>query len=282
MIVFLLRKGPKLLVFLLLVVNVFLLAFLLVGCTNSSSQYSNVYLIEYKFNQSSAFYSKIENAYSNSNNDDLTSMRVYVGYRGICVKTDNATSCSTNFENTNYKEAYPGVSLYNTDANSTSSSLSLVDMAVKFNTKVTQPYILMASLVLTLFLLANLLYGCIPLLPWKWVASYTSFALSSILCILWGIGGMWVDVAAKSGAVLGATASMTIIEASIGHRAAAMIWCSFSFYVVSLVCTSVGLGKQIRSKQESLEKDSKSLASSMPGAFAGKNPFTSGRVRQFV
>ncbi|KAG7711390.1 hypothetical protein KL914_000032 [Ogataea haglerorum] len=282
MIVFFLRKGPKLLVLLLLVINIFLLAFLLVGCSSSSSQYSNVYLVEYKFNQSSAFYNKIENAYSRSNNDDLTSMRVLVGYRGICVKTDSATLCSTNIEKTNYKEIYPGVSLYNTDANSTSSSLSLVDMAVEFNTKVTQPYILMASLVLTLFLLGSLLYAYIPLLPWKWVAPYTSFALSSVLCVLWGIGGMWAHVAAKSGAVIGTTASMTIIEGSIGHRAAAMIWSSFSFYVVSLVCTSVGLAKQIRSKQESLEKDSKSLASSMPGTFTGKNPFPTGRVRQFV
>ncbi|KAH3666298.1 hypothetical protein OGAPHI_004487 [Ogataea philodendri] len=280
--VFLLRKGPKIGMILILFVNVFLLAFLLVGCTTSESRYSDVYLLQYEFNQSSSMFPLIESAYEKTNSKSMSKMKVRVGYKGICVEANGTNSCSTSLGSTDYKSTYPGVSLYNTGSNSTTTSMNLVDIAVQYNAKVSEPFVLMASLVLTLLLLVSLVYGSIPFLPWKHVCSYTSFSLSAILCILWGIGAMWAHVAANAGAKLSATSSMTIVAATIGSRAAAMIWCSFSFYIVALFGTIFGLVAEIRRRRDLFEKDSKSLASSMSGSHAAKNPFENSRFRQFV
>ena len=81
-----------------------LLSFLLLGCIDTSSNYSNVYLLSYKFNQSSPLYDylstsinwSITTTTTNNNSTAIDELSVKVGYMGVCLSSSSKDiSCTT-------------------------------------------------------------------------------------------------------------------------------------------------------------------------------------------
>lgn len=225
-----LRKLPRASIILFLIITTFLLSFLLLGCSKTSSTYSSVYLISYKYNSSSSFYSLIESAYNKKNLTGYEDMEVRANYLSICVIINDDETCTSRGDLSQYT-GLTKVNIYSQTSNS-STSLDLVNLASDFSNEVVHPYVLITTLILTLTLMLCIFYLIVPGLPKKSLINKFNLVLSLTLVLLWGLGAMWSHVAANSGQLLVENSSMGIIAASVGKRAAAMTWAAFAFLTI--------------------------------------------------
>ncbi|CUM64288.1 uncharacterized protein PRCAT00001886001 [Priceomyces carsonii] len=225
----LIGKIPKLITVISLFISVFLLSFLLMGCLDTSSTYSDVYFASLSYNKSSGFYSEVEAKYKDSNSSStLAKMSVRIGYIATCVALDGKFTC-TSFGSLLKLSSYSGISLLE-DADD-ANDMDLVKIAKDIN-ETCHPRVLMAAIIITLVLLVVLCYVSIPLLPGKNLGRKFICLLSSANVLLWGLGAMLQHQAANTSKQIVGSASMNIVSASIGKRAEAMSWTAFSFLLI--------------------------------------------------
>jgi hypothetical protein len=228
---FSLKRMPRIFMLILLFINVFLLAFLLLGCTTDTETYSSTYLVKYSFNKSSAIYPLIKSSYSSKNFTGYEDISVRTGYLSLCVDVDNETACASRSDLTSFKNI-TAVDIYTVNSNSSSTTLDIVSLAAEYSNEIVHPYILIASIILTIILFLSLLYIVIPGLLGKHFVTKFNLVLAPVLALLWGLGAMWEHVASKAGKSLVEKASMGIIKADIGLKASAMTWTPFTFFVI--------------------------------------------------
>ena len=230
MIFFLLKKLSKFFLLVLLFITVFLLSFLLIGSTDTSSTYSSVYLTKFEFNKSSDLYSNIQAAYKGSNiSTKLAELTLSVGYLGVCIDIDNSLQC-TSYNDLDSISNYTGISIIPTTKNG-ADQLNLVDLAQTFR-KVCYANVLLAAIVLTLLSLAVVFWNVIPLVPGKSMAKKIACVISAANVLVWGLGSMLQHEATKAARHIVGPASMNTVSATIGQRAEAMTWTAFSFLLI--------------------------------------------------
>ncbi|CAY67906.1 Integral membrane protein required for efficient mating [Komagataella phaffii GS115] len=246
-----LRKCPRVILLLTLFTTFFLLAFLLMGASKPAKSFSSIYLVEYKFNQTSPMFPLLEQAYKNQDAKGLSLMSVKAGYMGICVDTPkllqgNSTdemkelgsqiTCTSRDSIGKFNKDFMGVSLYSSGTNTTAAFIDLVSIVDAFSNRMVKPYLLMAILVLSICLFCNLLYSALPFMPCKPIAERSALVLSTITSFLWGVGAMWSHVASHSISIV-QPSSMRIITGKVGLKAEIITWISFSFLLaVCLGC----------------------------------------------
>lgn len=224
------KRMPRILMLILLLISVFLLSFLLLGCSSKASTYSSIYLIRYQFNKSSSLYPLIKSSYKNKNLTNYENLKVTSGYLGLCIHLDDEITCTSKSDLSQFGST--SIPLYTSGSNSTSTQLDLVSLGSHFSNNINHPYILIATIVLTLILLLSLLYVAIPGLPAKPMVNKFNLALAPITTLIWGLGSMWAHVAQRAGKQLVEEASMSIVMAHIGRKAGAMTWTPFTFLCI--------------------------------------------------
>lgn len=243
------KRLPLMVTFLLLIISMFLLTFLLFGCYNNTSAYSDIYLTSLRFNND--YIGDVE--FKNTTDTQVSEFMIKIGYLNFCVDVNDAVTC-TSFDNLDKMAMYPLVKVeiegeQDEDNNSNnnnnnkhaSGDLDLIKLAKNIN-EFCYPYILMTSICLTVIVLAIALYMMIPLLPGKFLARKVSCVVCLINVVVWGVGSTLQHVAANAVKYLVPDTSMLLIKVSIGSRAEALVWTSFTFLIIvamSNVCMFV-------------------------------------------
>lgn len=227
---FLVHKVPKFFITICLFIVVFLQCFLLLGCTNSSSTFSDVYLTKFQYNKSSDLYDILKTAYKQTNSSNLINMTITAGYLSTCIGINGDLTC-TSYDSLENIDVYSGVSLFLTEKLNNSTELDLTEIAKDFS-DICPFRTLLASIIINLVLFVTICYSSVPLLPGKSLFTKVNCLLSLANVALWGFGSMLQHVAVQGAVKLIPSSSMTIIEASKGVRAEAMIWTTFAFLVI--------------------------------------------------
>ncbi|CDR43605.1 CYFA0S12e02476g1_1 [Cyberlindnera fabianii] len=234
-----LKRMPRIMCLVFLFITIFLLAFLLLGCTQESSVYSSTFLIRYSFNKSSSIFPLIEKSFTSKNLTGYEDMIVRTGYLGLCVDVGDDITC-TGRKDFSVLNSISAVNVYTVNSNTSSTTLDLIALAADFTDDIVHPYVLIATIVLSIVQFLALFYVVIPSLPAKHIITKFNLILAPVLALLWGFGSMWTHVAADAGQSLVEKASMGIVQAHIGKKAAALTWTPFTFLLI-VALTVVGL-----------------------------------------
>lgn len=235
------------------VIAVFLTAFLLIGCYNETSL--STFLVSYKFEKSSPFYSVIKSSFnsttvrSNVSLSGLENVEIKSGYMGVCLlnlpkdyDSDSQRTCYPRknlFNTTVYSDL--SIEMFNLPSTNNSGSNSQNNVPIKLNilqlgqltsVEIIHPYILMATVVLSCAMFLLIIYVTLPKLPKKQFMTRVLLAWSPVLTLLWGFGTMWTHVGINATSELAPAASMGIIKAKRGKKAATMSWCAFAFLLL--------------------------------------------------
>lgn len=235
------------------VIAVFLTAFLLIGCYNETSL--STFLVSYKFEKSSPFYSVIKSSFnsttvrSNVSLSGLENVEIKSGYMGVCLlnlpkdyDSDSQRICYPRknlFNTTVYSDL--SIEMFNLPSTNNSGSNSQNNVPIKLNilqlgqltsVEIIHPYILMATVVLSCAMFLLIIYVTLPKLPKKQFMTRVLLAWSPVLTLLWGFGTMWTHVGINATSELAQAASMGIIKAKRGKKAATMSWCAFAFLLL--------------------------------------------------
>lgn len=222
-----------------------LLSFLLLGCIDTSSNYSNVYLLSYKFNQSSPLYdylstssnSSITTTTTNNNSTAIDELSVKVGYMGVCLSSSSKDISCTTYTGL---DSFPKFSI-----SMLSGDLDLVQLAQSFS-NICHPRILLTTIILTLIGLIILCYCVIPIVPGKSIMKKLNAGLSFILLLLWGLGSMLQHQAVVTSVEMMQQSSFQLLIGTRGGRAEAMTWTAFSFILVMFLSACLSWWMEIR------------------------------------
>lgn len=247
------KRLPLLVTFLLLIISMFLLTFLLFGCYNNTSAYSDIYLTSLRFNND--YIGDVE--FQNTTDTQVSEFMIKIGYLNFCVDVNDAVTCSS-FDNLDKMATYPLVKVEiqgeqdEEDNKHASGDLDLIKLAKNIN-EFCYPYILMTSICLTVIVLAIALYMMIPLLPGKVLARKVSCVVSLINVVVWGVGSTLQHVAANAVKYLVPDTSMLLIKVSIGSRAEALVWTSFTFMIIVAMSNVFMFVMDIKKKKKKKE-----------------------------
>lgn len=250
------KRTPKFIVILLNFITIFLTIFLLVGCYNE--QNNSTFLVKYQFNKDSSFYPVIQNSFTatgNNKTQGLDDIIIRSGYMGVCI--DNVPH-NYNLQGQNLESVcYPRKNISNTplyndlvielsgskSVNSTTTtksktSLNILKLAQVTSVNVIHPYILIATIILTIIQFITVSYTTVPGLPFKYPIEKFTLILSLTLTLVWGMGATWVHIGVHSAVKFIPEASMQLIKVKKGKKAASMTWFAFAFFVV-ISCISL-------------------------------------------
>lgn len=230
MIGLLLKKLPKLILVLIVFITVFLLGFLLIGCMDTPNTFSDVYLVELRFNESAPLDSNIERAHKTLNKtSDLSSLRISTSYLAMCVEIGGTTTCASSFNTS----SFAGVSVQNTKSE---ANIDLLQVARVFSSNC-HPRLLLAVLGLTVILFFVMIWAVVPFIPGKIWAKRISCGLLGLDTLLWGLGAMLQHEAVTSAKKFITASSAYLIQIKLGTRAEAISWTSFSFLLLTCIGT---------------------------------------------
>lgn len=246
---FCLKRMPRILALVFNVIVIFLSIFLLIGCYNNSNL--SIFLVNYRFQEESPFYSVIKKSFQqvDSNNSSLSGLEsvvVKAGYMGVCIlnlPNVRGAVCypRKDLSNTTYYNDL-SIELFNIPSQNTSSTTAANNIPIKLNilqlaqltsVEIIHPYLLMATIALSIIMFLLILYAIIPKLPKKYFVNRFLLIWSSSLTLLWGFGSMWTHVAINASYELVPRASLGIIETSKGKKAETMSWFVFAFLLVN-------------------------------------------------
>ncbi|GAV51593.1 hypothetical protein ZYGR_0AF00640 [Zygosaccharomyces rouxii] len=246
-----LKRMPKAISLVLNLITIFLTIFLLVGCSNMSNE--STFLVRYKFDKSSPFYSVIQKSFNQSNGttqmSGLEKVSIASGYMGVCV-----TNIPKDYDKGVKSVCYPrkdlannplysdlSIELFNAPSSDKKSTqkelpinLNILELAETTSRYVVHPYILMVTIILTILMFLMMVYSLVPALPFKYWMLRATLCLSAFLVLFWGIGAMWTHVGIHACSKLVPSASMGILKIHRGFKAGAMSWVSFSFLLAQL------------------------------------------------
>ncbi|OUM52339.1 hypothetical protein BVG19_g1520 [[Candida] boidinii] len=246
----LMKKWDKVLTITLSFVTLVIFSFLLVGCTKDTSSYSEVYLVEIGFNEQSVMYDSISTAYDlNNSTEDLSSMKVRVGYLGLCVEFNDDLICDYS-KNTETFDNYPSISLYDSSSNKTTASLDLIKLSKELNQKIASPDILIIALSLNLLIFLNQFYLVIPFMPYKYYSIIFGISACTANVIIWGCGAISGHVISDSVSKLISISSLYILDGSVGKRFKIMSWFCFAALAVIGIVDGILLFKEIKLRKE--------------------------------
>lgn len=231
------KLVPKFLHSISLIIAIFLLSFLLLGCTGESSTYSKVYLAKFQFNNTSP---TIANNLT-SNSSSIMPVALSVGYLGLCASQGKVVSC-TSYSTLDSLRNSTSINL----GNSSGKIPELTSIAVALN-NACHPRLLMATIVIILATFTMCAWCCVPMVPCKRPVRMASCGLSGFNVLLWGFGSMLQHTAVSAAAGIVPAASMSLVSMQTGGRADAMTWTAFLFLTIALICSVFGL---IREEKE--------------------------------
>lgn len=271
-----LRKSPKFIIIILNFITIFLTFFLLTGCYNEQNK--STFLVKYQFNKESSFYPIIKQSYDNAKGNKtqgLENIEIRSGYMGICIDSipknynlENQSLGSVCYSRKNitnislYNDLMIEISGINSSKNLSTSvqrtNLNILKLAELTSVNIIHPYILGATIILSLIQFLLLSYLIVPGVPFKNYINKLILILSIVTTLLWGIGATWTHIAVHSAFDFIPEASMHIIKVKKGKKAASMSWFSFSFLlVISSILFASGWKNSQNSENDNTHGDDK-------------------------
>lgn len=271
-----LRKSPKFIIIILNFITIFLTFFLLTGCYNEQNK--STFLVKYQFSKESSFYPIIKQSYDNAKGNKtqgLENIEIRSGYMGICI---DSIPKNYNLQNQSLgsvcysRKNITNVSLYNDlmiemsginsrknlSASIQKTNLNILKLAEITSVNIIHPYILGATIILSLIQFLLLSYLLVPGVPFKNYINKLILILSIVTTLLWGIGATWTHIAVHSAFDFIPEASMHIIKVKKGKKAASMSWFSFSFLlVISSILFASGWKNSQNSENDNTHGDDK-------------------------
>lgn len=226
--------------FVSLAISAFLLAFLLIGGASTDPTYSSIFLIKASFNLSSPL---LESAL----NSTATTLTIKANYLALCVSSQNLLMCSPS---KNFTALHEATAISNGPVN-----FSLVDVAQAL-TAVCKPYLLITSIILTMFLLVFVIWMNVPYVPGKFLTTKIALGLSGLTVVVWGLGAMLQQQGVEGAKEFIHMASMEMVDVTRGGRAHAMAWTAFAFQLAAFLCIGVRTIREylLHSSNTSFEK----------------------------
>lgn len=280
---FFVKKTPKLLCAIVTIINIVMIFFVMNGATHDSNAYSNLYLVEYRFNQSSDISGLLSSQYSQQHDGSkLEDFVMKVGFMGVCVDfggndtTSGGLDCGyTSDMDEKYQSQVPSFSVTSSKNSTSSATLKLFDMAHTIQNKAIKYQIYIVELLCLLVLLVAQVYNMIGCLPFQFYIQcfmmLTLFASFTIICI----SITWFLVTIQNLQSIGGVMTMNILSFDQGKRPQGVLWAVFAFsviqigfYVWRILQNGVDSSTPKRSKPRSrkvtdLEKDVGSLNNSV-------------------
>lgn len=226
--------------FVSLVISAFLLGFLLIGGASTDPTYSSIFLIKASFNQTSPLL-------ESSLNTTATAITIKANYLALCVSSQNQLVCSPS---KNFTALHDVTSISEGPIN-----FSLVDVAQAL-TVVCKPFLLIACIILTIFLLIFVIWMNVPYVPGKFFSVKIALGLTGLTAVMWGLGAMLQQQGVEGAKEFVHTSSMEMVVVSRGGRAHAMAWTAFSFQLAAFLCIGVRAIREylIHTSNNSFEK----------------------------
>ncbi|EDO17460.1 hypothetical protein Kpol_1037p57 [Vanderwaltozyma polyspora DSM 70294] len=241
---FCMKRMPRILALCFNFITIFLTVFLLIGCY--STHHDSTFLVRYKFNSESSFYPVLQNSFATESAETkgLEKIVVKSGYMGICIDKIPSNFNSTSKTICYSRSAIEKTKLYNdvsltllniqsTNSTSTPSKINILELAKLTSDNVIHPYVLMATIVLTILMFILLVYVTVPYeLPFKLYINQLLLVWSSALVLLWGMGATSTHIGAHASKDFIPAASLGIISVHVGKKAGTMAWFSFAFLLI--------------------------------------------------
>ncbi|EGW30359.1 uncharacterized protein SPAPADRAFT_143339, partial [Spathaspora passalidarum NRRL Y-27907] len=221
-----LNKSLTLIVVIMQFIASVLLSFLVLGCIDTSKRYSDNFLLQYQFNNTSPLFQHLNTTGNStiSKTDAFRDIKVSVSYYGVCLKLTKGQFNCTNY---NSLRSFPDYSI----AVVNKTKLDLVQLAHRFSS-VCHPKVLLATILLSLVALLLLCYVVIPSLPGKFQLKKGLVGLTGFTAMFWGIGAMLQHQAVSASTVIIREGSMGLIKTEIGKRAESITWVSFGLDIL--------------------------------------------------
>ncbi|SMN21419.1 similar to Saccharomyces cerevisiae YBR040W FIG1 Integral membrane protein required for efficient mating [Maudiozyma saulgeensis] len=254
------KRIPRGIALLLNFITIFLTIFLLIGCYNSSQD--STFLVRYQINSKSSFYGSIQSSFKESSSTvGLEKVKIRAGFMGICIDkvpttynlqgTQETQICypRKNLTTTNlYRDL--SIDLLTTSSNSSSASLNVLQLGELTSVNVIHPYLLMATIVLTIIMFLSLIYVIIPGLPGRNYLSLFLLLLSPTLVLISGMSAIWTHIGIHAAHKLVPAASMGMVSVYTGRKAASMMWFGFAFLMtICLILYGLKL-KELRNGED--------------------------------
>lgn len=276
------KKTPKLLLAILTIVNIIMVFFVMNGSTHESNAYAELYLVEYRFNQSSDITSALSSQYSSKHDDNsIEDFIMRVGFMGVCIDFgDDDMKCGyTSDMDYTYDSDVPSFSVSSSSSSSSNTtsaktSLDLFDLAYDIQNKTVDYHIFIAELIILLGVLLVQLYNIIAFLPFQAYATIIAiFGLISFWIILC-ISISWILIVCDEMIGTGSAMTMNILEFSgKNNRTQGVLWAIFSLTIIQLcyytwlLVKKDGVLQQLRNKKaakgKDVEKDTGSMSDSV-------------------
>lgn len=240
--VFLIKKTPNLICFLFTLINIIMLFFVINGATHNSNAYSSLYLIEYRFNQTSEISTLIASQYSSQNDGDkIQDFAMEVGFMGVCLNfggnatdRDGLTCGYTSDMYSEYHSDVPSFLLTSSTNNSSTAALQLFDIASRFQNKATKYRIFIVEIVFLLVLLILQLYNSIGFLPFQIYVRYLIIMVIFSTFIIICISITWLLVTVQSLESVAGAMTMNILSFKPGKKAQTILWVVFALLVLQI------------------------------------------------
>ncbi|ODQ48575.1 hypothetical protein PICMEDRAFT_14123 [Pichia membranifaciens NRRL Y-2026] len=273
---FFVKKTPKFLCAVVTIINVVMIFFVINGATHDSDAYSNLYSVEFTFNQTSDISSALSTQYSKQHKgNSLQDFVVRVGYMGVCINFGDGMQCgyTSDMEYT-YQDQVPSFSVTGGNKNSTSStSLEVFDIAYAIQQKTARHQIFIVEIIFLLALLVVQLYNMIGFLPLQKYASYLSMLILGSFWIILCISITWTMVVCHDLVSVGGVMTMNILSFSKGKRSQGVLWAVFAltivqtaYYMWTLIGGTgfmQGISRSGAKKNTDVEKDAGSVSDSV-------------------
>lgn len=240
--IYFVKKTPKLLCALITIVNIVMIFFVMNGATHDSDAYSNLYLIEYKFNQSSDISGLLSSQYSQQHDGNkLEDFVMKVGFMGVCVDfggndtTSGGLDCGyTSDMDEKYESQVPSFSVTSSKNSTSSATLKLFDMAHTIQNKAIKYQIHIVEILFLLIILVAQVYNMIGCLPFQtYIQSFIILALGSFF-IIDCISITWLLVTIQNLQNVGGVMTMNILSFTQGKRPQGILWAVFALSVIQL------------------------------------------------
>ncbi|AAS51053.2 ACL175Wp [Eremothecium gossypii ATCC 10895] len=285
-VLFLVKRTPRLFALTFNAIAILLAVFVLLGCYNSQQQ--STFLSRLQFNAQSPLYTVIEKSlHERTNTTGFEQLRIKVGYLGVCLS--------------NLPAAYPGgpvqcfgrknitgtplydaldLRVFNIPAAANSSShtdLNILGLAHAAAADIDHPYIFMISIILAILMFCILLYVTVPMLPYKRPLNLALLGLSPLVVVFLAFGSMWTHVACNAASAFIPPASMGVIKVHRGRKATAMVWSCFVFVLLDcIIIWAIYFRDQARDKKSRGQADYERYANSDYAKYAQSDRSTLG------
>lgn len=200
------------------------------GCVNKSASFSNVYLVEYSYNQNSVFFDAIKSSFEQSNSSDFAYLKARAGYFGACAVVKNATECVSRGNLTALETMYPSLSI--TQSGTNSSALGLVQLATQFTGDIVHPGLPVVTLVLDSLVFIFVIWSIFTFVPGSRQAGHLMMWTAVCAFLTWSVCTIWFHVSTLVGTIFTESSSAGAVTSSVGGRIKGMIWTAFAFQLI--------------------------------------------------